>query len=117
MVPHENFIEIAEDVIHVLYIAIAATYTKHVHPPRRTWETTLLIGLRRIGYVTRTVRETAMLVCLILSAATPDNKCIIATVALFDDYSVGNNVHAQLNQSYDHRIIKERNSQRSKIRL
>ena len=82
--PHDNFVGMAEDTMNVLYIAIAATYTRRANPPRWTWETTLLDGMRRIGQVTRCIREVSMLVCLILSAATPDDKCIVATVALFE---------------------------------
>ena len=82
--PDDDFVEVAEDVINVMYLAIAATYTRRSHPPRWTWETTLLTGLRRVGHVTRQIREVAMLVCLILSAATPDDKCILATVAMFE---------------------------------
>ena len=43
----------------------------------------LLNNLRQHGKVTKSMREVAMLVCLILSAATPDNVCMLSTMSLF----------------------------------
>ena len=81
--PGENFVLVSNDLIQMMHVCIVATYVHGVGPTRWHWESNLLNGLRLHGPVTRHVREVAMLVCLILSAATPDEVCIAATVSLF----------------------------------
>ena len=83
--PGDHFSLVANDIMQIMHVCIVATYVHDVGPPRWFWESNLLNGMRAHGQVTRHIREVAMLVCLILSAATPDEVCIAATIALFAD--------------------------------
>jgi endonuclease III len=74
---------VSMDMLQMMHVVIVATIVHGVGPPRWFWETNLLCGMRAYGAITRHVREVAMLVCLILSAATPDEVCIAATISLF----------------------------------
>jgi endonuclease III len=68
----------------MMHVFICSTVVHGVGPTRWFWESNLICGMSSIKKVSRQDREFGMLVCLILSAATPDDHCISATISLWE---------------------------------
>ena len=82
--PGELFEQVAYDLFQMMHVFICSTVVHGVGPTRWFWEANLLNGMSKTKKLTRNAREFAMLVCLILSAATPDDHCILATIKLWE---------------------------------
>ena len=80
--PGTLFRQVCQDTFHVMKVFLVSLEQCGLSPPRWHWETMLLIELNKLGPVTQDERDFAMLVCLVLSNATMDRRCIRCTVRL-----------------------------------
>ena len=78
--PSDGFRQAAMEVYQVLHVFIISCQFNHVAPVRWNWEHSLVSKLGRPDHATK---QFALLVCLVLSAATVDKSCIEATANLF----------------------------------
>ena len=81
-VPGKDFSIMARDILYIMKVIILRLESRANAPTRWKWD---YILMKRIGgWRSAARRSFAMLVCLVLSAATPDLNCIQATVNLED---------------------------------
>ena len=83
-IPSESFIMMASDILRLMNELVLACDGGGLKTKRYHWEYLLLKGINQVGDIMDSqLRVRAMLVCLILSAASTDGSCIKATINLF----------------------------------
>jgi endonuclease III len=80
--PGEQFACMGRDALQVLEMFLTSCGHRAVAPMRWNWEYELMNKLGLLDSEDRDLRDNAMMICLILSAATTDKGCIESTVRL-----------------------------------
>ena len=80
--PGEHFVTMAKDVMHILNIFLNSCDHQGIEIDRWHWEFLMLQEMNLLGDEDHDTKNLAILVCLILSAATNDLSCISATIEL-----------------------------------
>ena len=82
--PGEGFSESGEDAIKCLSVFLTACESVDLVPPRWQWDHKLFSEMGTLESSDTDLKNRAMLVCLVLSAATKDELCIAATANLHE---------------------------------